>query len=122
MGFRVSDRNLHTDTPRHKDHKRKQYYGIKNRERAVLGDQRQLPDGRVMPHGVRQREHVAAVHFAVALVAGGEVQQGKGVTCPLRLRRQCWRADHRNDAVVENDPVRLLEEEENKGGRGGRKI
>lgn len=65
-----------------------------------------------MPDGMRQRKHVAAVHLAVALVAGCEIQQGEGVARPLRFRGQSRRTDHRHDAVVENDPVRLLEGEE----------
>lgn len=63
-----------------------------------------------MPDGVRQGEDIAAVHLAVALVAGREVQQGEGVARPLRLRGQSRGADHGHDAVVENDPVRLLRE------------
>lgn len=70
---------------------------------CLLGDQGELSDGGVMPDGVRQRQHVAAVHLAVALVAGGEVQQGEGAACPLCLRRQSGRTDHSHDAVVEND-------------------
>lgn len=61
-----------------------------------------------MPDGVRQREDIAAVHLAVALMAGREVQQSEGVARPLRLRGQRRGADHGDDAVVEDDPVRLL--------------
>lgn len=116
MGFSDSDRNL----------SRKNVNLLENDGwtdgeepdpcRPLLGNQRQLPDGGVVPDGVRQRQDVAAVHLAVALVAGGEVQQGEGVARPLRLRGQSRGANHGHDAVVEDDPVRLLRE------RGGESV
>lgn len=84
---------------------------------SLLGNQRQLPDGRVMPDSVRQCQHVTAVHFTVTLVAGCEVQQGEGITCPLRLRCQGRRTNYRHNAVMENDPVGFLTEE-SRGGYG----
>lgn len=114
MGFRVSDRNLN----RRKRVLIRLWWMTRGLKAAsILGNQRQLSDGRVMPDGVRQRQHVTAVHLAVTLVAGCEVQQGEGVTCPLHLGRQGWRANHGHDAVVENDPVGLLTEENRSGLR-----
>lgn len=121
MGFRVSDRNLH----RHKVWVKitmivNDMWHRKNRGKlpSSLGNQRQLPDGRVMPDSVRQRKHVTAVHFTVTLVAGCEVQQGEGIPCPLRLRRQGRGTDYRHNAVMENNPVGFLTEESSVGFDG----
>ena len=76
------------------------------------GDGGELSNAGVVPDGVGQSQHVAAAHLRVGLVAGGEVQQLEGVAHPLGLGGEHRTADHAHDAVLQHDPVRLLQKRE----------
>lgn len=74
----------------------------------LLRNERKLSNARMMPDSMRQSQSVATAHLGVRLVTRCEVKQLERVTNPLCLWRQAGTVDNAHNAIMENNPVRLL--------------
>lgn len=81
---------------------------LRNARQLLLWDERELPNAGMVPHGVSERQRIAAAHLGVGLMTGGEVEEAERIADPFRLCRQARAADDTHDPVMKDNPVWFL--------------
>ena len=75
----------------------------------LLRNERKLSNARMMPDSMCQSQGVATTHLGIRLVTCCEVKQLERVTNPLCLWCQAGTVDNAHNAIMEHNPVWLLQ-------------
>lgn len=75
----------------------------------LLRNERKLSNARMMPDSMCQSQSVATTHLGIRLVTSCEIKQLEWVTNPLCFWCQAGTVDNAYNAIMENNPVWLLE-------------